>query len=76
MKITKNMKVGDIYLNPFMCDLWILRKDYVEDYDNEQWVLQLVHSDYTEEYFNANGFIKIGNIYELVGEYLKGESND
>ena len=65
MKITKDMKVGDIYLNPLAEDLWILRKDYTEDYDNEQWVLSLVHTDYVVKYIEVDKFIKLGNIYEV-----------
>ena len=60
------MKVGDIYFNPYALDLWILRKDYLTDSDNEEWILSLVHSDYQEEYLAVKGFIKIGNIYEMV----------
>lgn len=81
MKINKNMKVGDIYLNPIALDLWILRKGFVEDYDNEQWVLSLVHDDLVEEFVGVCGFIKIGNIYDLVEEYCTdknelGEKNE
>ena len=71
MRITKDMRVGDIYLNPVMEDLWILRQDYIEDLDHEQWVLSLVHSDYTEDYRCVKGFIKIGNIYEVFGRIDK-----
>lgn len=80
MKITKDMKVGDIYLNPLAEDLWILRKDYIEDYDNEQWVLSLVHTDYVVEYAEVDKFIKLGNIYEVferidkVLEYIDSPS--
>ena len=73
MKITKDMKVGDIYLNPIMLDLWILRKGFTEDYDNEQWLLSLVHDDLVEEYIGVKGFIKLGNIYELVEEKIREE---
>lgn len=73
MKITKDMKVGDIYLNPVMLDLWILRKGFIEDYDNEQWLLSLVHDDLVEEYIGVKGFIKLGNIYELVEEKIREE---
>lgn len=82
MKITKNMKVGDIYLNPVMEDLWILRQDYIEDLDHEQWILQLIHSDYTEDYRCVKGFIKLGNIYEVFGRinnamrYIKEHTYD
>lgn len=73
MKITKDMKVGDIYLNPIMLDLWILRKGFIEDYDNEQWLLSLVHDDLVEEYIGVKGFVKLGNIYELVEEKIREE---
>jgi len=66
MKITKDMKVGDIYLNPVAADLWILRKGFPNDYDNEEWVLSLVHTDYEEEYLAVKDFIKLGNIYEII----------
>lgn len=73
MKITKDMKVGDIFLNPTMLDLWILRKGFIEDYDNEQWLLSLVHDDLVEEYIGVKDFIKLGNIYELVEEKIREE---
>ena len=73
MKITKDMKVGDIYLNPIMLDLWILKKGFIEDYDNEQWLLSLVHDDLVEEYIGVKDFIKLGNIYELVEEKIREE---
>ncbi len=73
MKITKDLKVGDIFLNPIALDLWILRKGFVDDYDNEQWLLSLVHDDLVEEYIGVKGFIKLGNIYELVEQKIKTE---
>ena len=79
MEVTNNMNIGDIYLNPIAQDLWILRKDYTEDDDSdEQWILQLVHDDYYEKYIYVKDFVRIGNLYELVEEYLtdKNEVSD
>lgn len=73
MKITKNMKIGDIYINPLLGDLWILRKGYPNDYDHEEWVLALVHTDYEEEYLMVKDFIKVGNIYDIVGDKVLKE---
>lgn len=66
MKITKDMKVGDIYLNPCMQDLWILRKRYTVK-DKSEWVLVLIHDDYEVDYEEVKDFIKLGNIYEIFG---------
>ena len=71
MRITEDMKIGDIYLNPIALDLWILKKGFFEDYDNEQWILSLVHDNLEERYLYVKGFIKLGNIYELVEEKIK-----
>ena len=76
MKITKDMKVGDIYYNPFAMDLWILRKGYPNDYDNEEWVLSLVHTDYEEEYLAVKDFVKVGNIYDMVEKFIEEGNKD
>lgn len=62
----EELKVGDIFLNPVMFDLWILRKDIFEDEDEESWVLSLVNFDYVEKLENVKNFKKIGNIYDLL----------
>lgn len=78
MKIIKDMKVGDIYLNPLIQDLWILRKEYIEDLenDNEKWVLALINDDYTEDFEAVANFVKVGNIYELLQENIQLKENN
>ena len=61
----KVLQVGDIYLNPLMMDLWILNTQLNEE-GYEEWVLNLVHTDFQELFENVNGFIYIGNIYDLT----------
>ena len=70
MKV-KNKRTGDVFLNPIMGDLWILRQDYDREKDKDIWVLQLVHSDIVEELQYVKGFARIGNIYDMVAKELE-----
>lgn len=62
----KNKKIGDIYLNPIMNDLWFLNKIYYSEEEKEKWTLNLIHSDWQEELEVVSCFIKLGNIYEMI----------
>lgn len=66
----KNKRVGDIYLNPLLGDLWLLNKIYYPEYKKEKWTLNLINDDWKEELEVVKGFIKVGNIYDLVEEHL------
>jgi len=57
-------RIGDIYYNPLFRDLWVLYWGENEDM-KETWLLQLIGDDYKEEFKYVEGFIKIGNIYDL-----------
>ena len=65
MRVFKK-RIGDIYLNPVMCDLWILNKIWNEEAQKEVWTLNLVNADYQEELKNVKNFQKVGNIYDFV----------
>lgn len=67
MKAKKNYKVGDIFFNPLARDLWFLNKCYYEDDKKDKWTLNLIHTDYRVELAEVDRFIKIGNIYEILG---------
>ena len=75
MKV-KNKRTGDIFLNPIMGDLWILRQDYDREKDKDIWVLQLVHSDCVEELEYVKDFARIGNIYDMVAKELDARLNE
>ena len=64
-------KIGDIYINPMMGDLWILNKLWNEEKEKYVWTLNLIHYDLQEELENVRGFEKIGNIYDLIKENKK-----
>ena len=64
-------KIGDIYINPMMGDLWILNKLWNEEKEKYVWTLNLIHYDLQEEVENVRGFEKIGNIYDLIKENKK-----
>lgn len=67
----KKPRVGDIYINPVMGDLWILKKDYDIETDKEVWVFSLVHDSYEDLASNVSGFARIGNIYEMVAKEIE-----
>lgn len=67
----KKKEIGDIYMNPVMMDLWFLRKEYNEEKKKDVWVLQLVHDSYYEELENVVGFIKMGNIYQMLNKNIE-----
>lgn len=69
MKV-KNKRVGDIYLNSIMGDLWILNKQWCDEKKEEIWILNLVHDDCQEELIYVKDFIKVGNIYDMVEEKI------
>lgn len=65
-------RVGDIYFNPFMGDIWVLRKEWKNEYNKEIWLLRLINNDYDEEEFRfVKGFVKVGNIYDLCADKIK-----
>ena len=66
----KNKKVGDIYINPISCDLWFLNKIYYSEEQKEKWTLNLIHDDWQEELEAVSGFIKVGNIYEMLNNEI------
>ncbi len=67
---TNDRKVGDIYLNTFAEDIWILNKIWNEELEDEVWTLNLVNDDLHEELDCVEGFVKIGNIYDLIKNYI------
>lgn len=72
MKVWKK-RVGDIYLNPMWGDLWILNKIWNDDEGKEVWTLNLVNDDLQEELRYVEGFIKLGNIYDICDEIMERE---
>lgn len=72
MKVLKK-RVGDIYVNPILGDLWILNKIWSDEDNKEVWMLNLVNNDYQERLDYVDKFIKVGNIYDLVNEKLRKE---
>lgn len=74
MKSHDGLRIGDIFLNPIMRDLWILRRDIFEDEKEESWVLSLVHCDLIEKYDYVKDFIKVGNIYDLLNNQIKNNN--
>ena len=72
MKVWKK-RVGDIYLNPMWGDLWILNKIWNDDEGKEVWTLNLVNDDLQEELRCVEGFIKLGNIYEICNKIVEGK---
>ena len=72
MKVWKK-RVGDIYLNPMWGDLWILNKIWNDDEGKEVWTLNLVNDDLQEELRCVEGFIKLGNIYDICDEIMERE---
>ena len=73
MKVLKK-RVGDIYYNPYANDLWILNKIWNSEEEKEVWTLNLVHDDCQEELRYVKGFIKVGNIYDLISEKLESRN--
>ena len=73
----KNKSIGDIYYNPMAMDFWFLNKVYYEDYKKEKWTLNLIHNDYQVLFAEVAGFIKVGNLFDLITskiesiEYIK-----
>lgn len=72
MKVWKK-RVGDIYINPMWGDLWILNKIWNDDDKKEVWTLNLVNDDLSEELKYVEGFIKIGNIYDICSKLVEEE---
>ena len=69
MKVKKKRN-GDIYLNPVWCDLWVLYKGLNEDNKNT-WLLSLIGENLIEELKYVEGFIYVGNIYDMCYDKLK-----
>ena len=67
-------RVGDIYLNPVMGDIWILNKIWDSEEEKDVWMLNLVNEDCQEQLKYVKGFIKLGNIYDLLEEKYKKEA--
>lgn len=72
MQVLKK-RVGDIYVNPILGDLWVLNKIWSDEDTKDVWMLNLVNNDYQEQLANVAKFIKVGNIYDLVNEKLRKE---
>ena len=72
MKVFKK-RVGDIYYNPFFGDLWFLNKIWNKDEKKDVWTLNLINDDEQEQLKYVVGFIKIGNVYDMVNEELEQE---
>lgn len=70
----KKPRIGDIYVNPVMGDLWILREEYDLVTEKFFWEFSLVHSDCQEEAKMVKGFVKVGNIYDMVTKELKNKN--
>lgn len=70
MRVNRKLKVGDVFFNPFACDVWVLRKGYYENEEKESWILCLVHDDYEEKYEYVKNFIKVGNVYDMTKDFL------
>lgn len=62
----KNKRVGDIYVNPVMGDIWILNYIWSNEEEKDVWMLNLVNEDCQEQLKYVRDFIKIGNIYDLL----------
>ena len=67
-------RVGDIYVNPVMGDIWILNKIWDSEEEKDVWMLNLVNEDCQEQLKYVKGFIKLGNIYDLLEEKYKKET--
>lgn len=67
-------RIGDIYLNPVMGDIWILNKIWDSEEEKDVWMLNLVNEDCQEQLKYVKGFIKLGNIYDLLEEKYKKET--
>ena len=66
-------RIGDIYLNPVMRDIWILNKSWSAEDNKDVWMLNLVNTDCQEQLKYVRDFIKIGNIYDLLEEKYNKE---
>jgi hypothetical protein len=71
----KNKRVGDIYLNTLAGDLWVLNKIYDEN-DKYVWTLNLINNDYKTPLSEVKGFIKLGNIYDMINDIYGEEEDD
>ena len=67
----KKNKIGDIYYNPIAGDLWFLNKIWSDEEAKEVWTLNLINDDLKEQLKYVKGFIKIGNIYDMINERQK-----
>ena len=61
-------KIGDIYYNPYAGDLWFLNKIWDNSENKDVWTLNLIHDDYREQLKDVEGFVRIGNIYDMINE--------
>ena len=74
-------KIGDIYYNPYAGDLWFLNKIWDNSENKDVWTLNLIHDDYREQLKVVEGFVRIGNIYDMINEkqqlidYIKEQIN-
>ena len=64
----RNKRVGDIYVNTMLGDLWFLNKIYDDEEEKDIWTLNLIDNDHQVPLAYVDGFIKIGNIYDWVKE--------
>lgn len=67
MRVIKK-RVGDIYINPVMGDIWILNYIWSHEEEKDVWMLNLVNEDCQEQLKYVKGFIRVGNIYDLLNE--------
>ena len=64
----RNKRVGDIYVNTVLGDLWFLNKIYNSEEEKEVWTLNLIDNDHQVPLAYVDGFIKIGNIFDMIEE--------
>lgn len=58
--------IGDIMYNPFFGDLWLVSSRYNKEKDEDELYLKKVDYDYDEDIDVPEGFVKVGNIYEMI----------
>ena len=63
-------KVGDILYNPAFGDIWLVSERYNEGNEEDELYLKKVDYDYDEDIYVPQGFIRIGNIYDMIEQSL------
>lgn len=64
-KLGNKLQIGDILINPYVFDYWIVSRRYNEEKSEEELYIKLVHTDYDEDIEIAESFYKVGSIYEI-----------